>query len=204
MAEKAKKTTKTKTTTKPTVKTPKSPSATAKKSAKSSCNVCKIICIVIGALAIIAVVIALVVALINRAPDDSYFVSDSTKYVLNITNNTSDENSTEVVQTVHIVYEYSGDAVTSIKTYYEFTNADVAKAAYDDLIANLAEDDESTYELKGKYIIVIAPKAAVESLSVDEVKSQIEFYESIQNGEMPTGTKADVIEETTEEETTEE
>ena len=164
MAEKAKKSTNIKT-----IKT-----KVAGKDAAS--NSSKFVVFGIAIVAIIAAIIAVVVAInANSTINDAYFVSDGSKYVLNIE---GDEDGK--TKATHIVYYYSGDKITGAKSFYEFADEATAKEAYNELKESAAEYADSS-ELKGKYIVITASDDDIKDITVDGVKSQIEFYESLKN-----------------------
>ncbi|MBR3386574.1 hypothetical protein IKG68_03350 [Candidatus Saccharibacteria bacterium] len=196
MAEKAKKSTKTKiTTSKSTTKKPATNRVASKDKKPASSNKCKFVLFGIAIAAIIAVIIALVCALNIKTIDDSYFVSDDTKYVVNLSSeNVSDDGST--VKAVHVVYYRDGDKITGAKSFYEFLTSDAAKAAYDEILANKTTDDANAYSLNGKYVIVTAPKSVYENLTIEDVKKQVEFYESATSGTIPTVTTTETVTET--------
>ena len=165
----------------------------------SNRNVCRIVCIIIGILAIIAIIVATIFAFVNHPIDSSYFVTDDTKLVLNLTvNNENAEGDNISLVAAHAVYCRQDDKITCAKTYYEFTDPAAAKTAYTELINSLEADDKNSYDINGKYIIITAPAEVYTELSVKDVESQIEFYESLQKGELPEQ-KEDVIIEESEE-----
>ncbi|MBR2725290.1 hypothetical protein IKE97_01425 [Candidatus Saccharibacteria bacterium] len=141
-----------------------------------------------AAVAAIVVVVVLVVVLAgNSGINDDYFKSDDTKYVFSMeTGATSTEDSPQPVK-AHEVYTYQDDKITSLKTYYEFTDADAAKKAYekagDDYEKAGDENDDSfeSMELNGKYIVLTAKAEQYENLTASEVKSNIELMEQLQN-----------------------
>lgn len=158
------------TDTKPKVKvTGKEPSA--------SKNTSKFVILGIAAATIIAVIIAIIVA-VNASPtiNDDYFVSDGSKYVLNI-----DGEGGDGAVAVHVVYYYSGDSITDVKSFYEFTDEETAKTAYNELMESNDKDDASAFSLNGKYIVLAASDDEVKKMTIENVKSQIELYESFKD-----------------------
>ena len=119
--------------------------------------------LIIGICACVLVVAAIVVAVIFATKggtgtnslanlSDSYFVSDDTKYVLTVDNDGSDEDEEFSTIKTHLVYTYSGDTITGMITYMEFTDANTAKSALEvyqnmDLYYN---DEVSTEDLEGR------------------------------------------------------
>ena len=134
--------------------------------------------------AIVAIVVIIVVAIVinNKGLDDSYFVSDNSKYVLTIdTDSDTDEGEdgeNYAPKKIHLVYTYSGDTVTSLKSYYEYPNADKAKAAFDYMKENNTDEEElAKYELNNKYIIYTSPEESYKDLKASDVEQQIKLME---------------------------
>ena len=161
-------------------KATKSTTAKTKVDAKSQKNnASKFALFGIGIAAVVAIIVGIVVAVkSNPTINDAYFVSDGSKYVINM--DMDGESSNEGIVGMHIVYYYSGDTVTGAKSFYEFKDEATAKAAYDEL-KNASDEDAGSYSLNGKYIVLAADDDTVKNLTVDEVKSQVEFYENLKN-----------------------
>ena len=139
--------------------------------------------IIIGICCAVVVVVAIVIAAVlanQNQLGDSYFKSDDTKYVLTIESDelASEDGEYTPVKT-HMVYTYKDDTITSLKTYAEYADAATAKKAFDAMKESGA--DMANYELNGKYIIETAPADQYEGVTASDVKSQIEFYESLKN-----------------------
>lgn len=151
--------------------------------------------LIIGICAAVVVVIVIVVAVIlaNRGAklDDSYFVSDDTKYVLTVNSDDSEDNLS-LVKT-HLVYKYSGDTITELKSYYEFANAEDAKAAFDEYKEAYAGSFKSA-ELNGKYIIFTANEEDYSDLTASDVKQQIEFMEMLEGMDLTDDTEEEEVE----------
>ena len=186
MAGKVKKTTKNKkAATKTTVKAVKpaiKSSVTGKKACLDKPAMGKIVCLCVAVIAILVIIAAIMLG--GQTFGNNYFVSDNTKYVLNIS--VDGENEDGAVAT-HAVYYYKDDSITGIKYYYEFKDEASAKKFYDKLMAALESDEEDsedvTYELKGKYVIATAGESAYKDLSASDVKAYIELYEKYSNGD---------------------
>lgn len=194
MAEKAKKSTKTNTTAKSkttTVKTKTTTSRNAKADCKS--NIGKISCVIIGVVAIVAIIFALVFALNSNTINDAYFVSDNSKLVLTLDND-YDENDVLAPTKSHLVYYYSGDKITGVKYFYEFSSEDKAAEAFKGLTENNEEYDgrPESIKLNGKYVIYTFPANQFEGTSVEDIKSYLEVIENTPEGTIE-------IDETTEE-----
>lgn len=164
---------------------------TEKKARKNNRNI--IIGAIIGIVALIVVVtlIIIMVARGNRL-DESFFVSDGSKYVATLDGNDygfSDEEDIVPVK-VYVVYFVSGDKVTDMKSYYEFADEVSAKKAFD--IAKQGDSEElDSYELNGKYIVLTAEPIQYEGMTAEDAKAQIEFIE-ISNG-MSSGSDIEVV-----------
>ena len=141
--------------------------------------------LIIGICAAVAIVVVVVVAIVlvtkggSSKLDDSYFVSDGTKYVLTVDVENTDEEYTPVKS--HMVYYYSGDDITGVKVYYEYANADDAKAAYDALKEVGGFESFKSVELDGKYLIMTSKESEYAELKASDIKQQIEFMEMLQN-----------------------
>ena len=141
--------------------------------------------LIIGICAAIAVVLVVVVAvmLVSKGSTqlgDSYFVTDDTKYVLNLDTNYVDEEEEYAPLKTHIVYFRSGDKITGMKSYYEYANDNDAKAAYD-MLKSIEEYKNANLSTEGKYIVITASEEEYANLTPSEVEEQIEFMEMLQN-----------------------
>ena len=168
-----------------------------KKAKKNKDNKNVIIGAIVGVVALI-VIIVLAVVLATRGSsklDDSFFASDDTKYVATVDGDTmgmSDEEGIAPLK-AHIVYFYSGDDVTDMRSYYEFADESVAKKFFDLAKASEEGDSSDNYELNGKYVILIADPTEYEGMKTSDAKEQIEFIEMLNN--MGSGDYDDVDEE---------
>ncbi len=182
--------------------------------------------LIIGICAAVAIVVVIIIAVViiknSSGISDSYFVSDGSKYVMTIDSSDLEieEDSEEAAFAPiksHIVYTYSGDTITSLKTYYEYKDNDSAKAALDYMKEGMGEED-GQIEVNGKYIVITAPEEQYKDLTAADVKEQIDFMNSLQNMDLDdleddtedyseesdgTTTTTTTVETTTVEETTE-
>jgi len=140
--------------------------------------------IIIGACVAVVVVVAIVLAIVfinkNNGISDSFFVSDGTKYVLNMDMDPSEDETGYMPLKTHAVYYYKGDEITSLENYYEYENNDAAKAAYDFVVEN-GGDSYKEASVNGKYIVVVADESSYANTTAEDVKNQIEFIESLKN-----------------------
>ena len=154
----------------------------AGKSKKKNNNKNLIIGICVAVVVVVAIVLAVVFAVRGGGISDSYFVSDGSKYVLTVESDDltfdEDEEAYAPIRT-HMVYEYSGDEITGLKSYYEYADANAAKAAYDQMVA--AGEELKGAEINGKYIVVTAEAEDYEGMTASDVKQQIEFMEMLKN-----------------------
>ena len=147
------------------------------KSKKNNNNLLIYICAAV--VVVVVVVVAIVLATKGGGINDSYFVSDGTKYVLTLDqSDVSMEDSEYNPEKAHLVYTYSGDEITGLKAYYVYANADSAKKAAEYLETNFEKD---RIAVDGKYVIYTAPTEEYESLTASDVKQQIEFMELLKN-----------------------
>ncbi len=158
--------------------------------------------IIIGACAALVVIIIIVVIVIcnNKKIDDSYFVSDGSKYVLTIDYSDvevledEDEETPPTPKKAHEVYTYSGDTITSLKYYYEYADENTAKKALDFFKEEGATDNMA---VEGKYVVITANEADYSNTTASEIKEAIEFYQESMNDNSDNGEE---VEEETEEE----
>lgn len=141
--------------------------------------------LIIGICAAVVVVIIIIVAVIlatrnSGGLDDSYFVSDNTKYVLTYdSEDMAIEDDEEYVPVkTHFVYTYNEDEVTGLKAYYVFANDKDAKAAFNYYNENMG-DEFAEIELDGKYVILTANASEYEDMTPSDIKQQIEFMEML-------------------------
>ena len=152
--------------------------------AKKKDNKNLIIGICVAVVAVVAIVLAVVFLVKgNNAISDDYFKSDDTKYVLTVDTETMDldtESEEYVPVKTHIVYTYSGDEITGMKTYVEYADAATAQKAFDEMKA-AGEEDVERAEVNGKYIVLTNEESDYEDMTASDVKQQIEFMEMLKN-----------------------
>ena len=127
----------------------------------------------------LAVVIVAVIFATKSSLNDAYFVSDDSKYVLTVDRDmleTEDKENSPIK--THIVYYYSGDAITGVTTYMEFDNDATAKAALD-LYKNADQTGVKSLKTDGKYLVVEMTEDQYKDLTVSDVKQQVEFMEML-------------------------
>ena len=152
------------------------------KKAKKKDNKNLIIGICVAVVAVVAIVVAAVIAANGvKKLDDSYFVSDDTKYVLTMeSGDYATEEDENTPSKTHVVYTYSGDEITGMTTYAEYTDEATAKSAYD-IYKDSDQEGIKNLTLNGKYIIAEMSEDYYANITASEVKSQIEFMEMLKN-----------------------
>lgn len=133
--------------------------------------------IIIGVLATVVVITAVVAAIMILKPktlDEKFFVSDDTKLVYNVGKEISGGlyDATEI----YMVYDYSGDQITKLTTYYGYETEELAKSAadkYSDIFT--PNEDIEKVEVNGRYICLTAKPYVYEGTTVDSVKTIIDF-----------------------------
>ena len=109
--------------------------------------------------------------------DDSFFVSNDVKTTISLTPDNSD---TTTLHQTHVVYEYDGENVISMKTYFEYPDEESAKTAYESL------KDQPEFVgavVNGKYIIVTADESQFKGLTASDVRQQAEAIKAFQESQ---------------------
>lgn len=132
-----------------------------------------ICCAIVAIVAIIAVVFLLR----PQSIDDGYFVSDENKDVITLEVSKADAATTNLIRT-HIVYTYADNKITSLKTYYEYENNELANRAFENT-KSINQNAESV-DLNDKYIVVTAKSDQYESLAPSDIKQQAEAIRQFQ------------------------
>lgn len=155
---------------------------------------------VAAAVVLLIVVTVLLVMRNNPTIDDSYFVSDGSKYVLTLSETDVAMNDEEYnpVKT-HLVYTYSGDEITGLKVYYEYADNDTAKLAADYIKQNYSEETKGEISVNGKYVVLTCTEEEYKDLTATDVKEQIELMELIEDMGDDVEEDGDVVEEDIEE-----
>ncbi len=127
-----------------------------------------LVCVVI--FVIVAAGIAAVLYFINRRPaDEDFFVSDDTKTTISLPVSSSDSTGDSSHVQTRFVYEYDGDNVVGLKTYFEYTDEEAARVA---LEARKSLPEFKNAVLEGKYIVVTADADQFKGLTASDVRQQ--------------------------------
>ena len=158
----------------------------------------------VAAVAIIAIILAVVLATNRGDINDSYFVSDGSKYVLTLPNDEYTINEITPVKVYH-VYTYAGEKITSLKAYYEYADEDTAQKACDEIRAN-ANKSFKSITINKKYVVIEADESEYENVTASDIKAQLEPIETDSEAEaatdeetVPEGEEVIIEEEPTEE-----
>lgn len=123
----------------------------------------------------IAVIVWGVLYFINKPTyGDDFFVSNDVKTTISLTPTDSETSS---IHQTHVVYDYDGEDVVGMKTYFEYQDAESAATAYESL-KNLAEFQGA--ELKDNFIIVTADESQYKGLTASDVRQQAEAIRTFQ------------------------
>ena len=154
----------------------------------------------IGLVAVVVAVIIIVMTLTNNnSLNDSFFVSDNTKYVFTLDGDEiSSDEGVPAPTKGYIVYFYEGDKITDMKAYYKFTNSDNAQKMQEYYQEN-GTDNYKSIVRNGEYIILTANPSEYNDLTASEVKAQIDFLQELQTMEIDTGNDEDTSDEGDEE-----
>ena len=131
---------------------------------------------------VVVIIVAAVLAMGGNKINDDYFKSDGSKYVLTIDSSEYlyDEDEADYIPLkTHLVYTYSDDEITGLKTYAEYADEAAAKAAYQAM--NEAGEDLTGVEIVGKYLVQTATPDQYEGVTASQVKQEIELMDSMKN-----------------------
>ena len=133
---------------------------------------------------VLVIVAVIVILTSSKKLDESFFVSDGTKYVATLSSGYDIYNVSDIEYTpekIYLVYFYSNGKVTGVKAYYKYDSESKAKEACDKLDKNIDElDDVDKVEANGEYLIIVSSKSAYEKMTADDAKQQVEFMEMIE------------------------
>ena len=154
----------------------------------------------IAVVAIVAIVVAIII-LSNKRIDDSFFVSDDTKIVLQMdSENLLGLNSEIIVpDDAYIIYFYSGNNVTDTKAYYKYEDEKTAKEAAE-IFKNQEDNNYGNISVNGTYVILTMNKSTYEGMTTEDARQRVELMELLQEY----SDQSKKLKEKTEEETLEE
>ena len=125
----------------------------------------------------IAVVVFIFLSFNHPIIEENYFTSDDTKTTITLTPDNS-SNTSNLINT-HLVYTYDKDnSVSSLKTYFEYSDAETAKTAYE---SSKDQPEFKNAELKDKFIIVTADENQYKGLTANDVHQQADALKSFQS-----------------------
>ncbi|MBR2543359.1 hypothetical protein IKF03_02085 [Candidatus Saccharibacteria bacterium] len=143
---------------------------------------------IVGVASVVVLVAVIVIALVlsNNNINESFFVSDDTKSVLELDASegllSADISGTESMpEKAYLVFFYSGDEVTGQSIYYEYSDQALAKKNADYLKSQKTDDEMISKILtNGKYVVVMMSEKTFEGMTSEDAKRQIEFMETMQ------------------------
>ena len=145
---------------------------------KDSKNLITGIVAAVVAVALIAVIVVVVV-MSSKKLDDSFFVSDDTKYVLTLSSSDgifSLDVDKYTPEKAHIVYFYSGDEITGVNVYYEYESDAVAKDAVEYFNGqDIVESEIEKIETDGKYVVVKATSEVYEGMTAEDASNKLKL-----------------------------
>lgn len=117
-----------------------------------------------------------VISMLNRGEikEETTFATNDNQTTITIEPSGDDNNSTSHTRTV---YEYDGNNVVGMKTYFEYADNEAAKRAYE-LVKDQPEFKGA--EVVDKYIVVTADPNSFKGLTADDVRQQAEAIERFQ------------------------
>lgn len=141
--------------------------------------------VIAGIAAVVAITVGVILTTQQNIPaviDESYFVSDNSKYVITVDDDTStDDDSAYGAVKTHMVFFYSGDTITGLTFYYEFADDSVAASVYEEAKQSSEVDNLDKISLHGKYIAAIADESEYADTTVAEVKQMVELMNTLNN-----------------------
>lgn len=156
-----------------------------KKAKKNNKNMIIGVCVAV-AIVVVIIITAFAVGAGNKL-NDSYFVSDDTKYVLTMEGDelgagiTEGDGSEVTPVKTHIVYTYSGDEITGAFFYLEYADEAQAKTAYENYQDEWKEEGIKDFKTNGKYLVIEMEASQYEGKTASDVKQEFELYESLKN-----------------------
>lgn len=145
---------------------------------KSSLPKTTIISLLILLVSICAAIIVIIILNLNQSTmEENYFTSDDTKTTITLTPDNS-SNTSNLINT-HLVYTYNKDNnVSSLKTYFEYSDTETAKTAYE---SSKDQPEFKNAELKDKFIIVTADENQYKGLTANDIHQQADALKSFQS-----------------------
>lgn len=134
-----------------------------------------------GAIAVVIIISITLTLILKSSPklDDSFFVTDSTKYVLtfNASEIALDLNLDEYnPEKAYQIYFHSKDKITELNVYYKYEDEEIAKKAANYFNTEKGQIIESI-KANGKYVVIKMAKSFYQDMTADYAKQQYEFYQ---------------------------
>ena len=136
------------------------------------------ICCAVFAICAVALITWGIVSMMNKGiSEDTTFASNDTQTTITIEPTESDHSSISHTRTV---YEYDGDNVVGMKTYFEYADNEAAKTAYEQI---KDQPEFKGAEVIDKYIVVTADPNSFKGLTADDIRQQAEAIKQFQDSQ---------------------
>lgn len=129
--------------------------------------------IFVGSVVLVAVITVVILKLTRPVLDDNFFVSDDTKSTITIKPDADGTSTSAVIQT-RVVYDYDGENVVGMKTYFEFVDNDTARR---NEAAIREQPQYERTEVDGKFVIAISKEEQYKGLTKSDIEQQAQALE---------------------------
>lgn len=157
----------------------------ATKATKSKANDKYVVYGVCGAIMAVSigVIVWAAISFLNKpAVSEETFATNDVQSTISLTPTSSDQSTGSTLVETHVVYQYDGDNVVGQKTYFEYVDAEAARAAYE---ARKDQPEFKGAELSDKYVIVTADPNQFKGLTADDIRQQAEAIKQFQESQKP-------------------
>lgn len=127
----------------------------------------------VGSVVLVAVVTVVVLKLTRPVLDENFFVSDDTKSTITIEPDTDGDSTSAVIRT-RVVYDYDGENVVGMKTYFEFADNETARRN------EVAIREQPQFErtmVDGNFVIAISKEEQYKGLTKTDIEQQLQAIE---------------------------
>ena len=139
------------------------------------------ICGVVAILSIALIAWSIISSMNKQISEDTTFATNDTQTTITIEPTGESHNG---ISNTRTVYEYDGDNVVGMKTYFEYADNEAAKIAYE---AIKDQPEFKGAEVIDKYIVVTADPSQFKGLTAEDIRQQSEnlkqYYQSHKSSE---------------------
>ena len=139
------------------------------------------ICGVVAILSIALIAWSIISSMNKKVSEETTFATNDTQTTITI--EPTDDSHSGISHT-RTVYEYDGDNVVGMKTYFEYADNEAAKIAYE---AIKDQPEFKGAEVIDKYIVVTADPSQFKGLTAEDIRQQSEnlkqYYQSHKSSE---------------------